>query len=284
MKFSYYLLGQDFTLRTYHLSLRRLDSFHHNTTDVLAWWLHYLEPFRPYMTMMFRPGKNHGNADTLWRIDTRPCPSEDCPDHGHLLNKVKSPSENKPILLTVIRTRSQDIAGKLDNDSEVVPSWSDKEIKDAQKCDSELCRFMELLHEHTEKPPSKLLAGESPDVKVLCYLWCQFCVWNEILYHTGKEVEDYWRLVIPIDKRSEILSMLHDNKCAGHSGMSGMKVMVGTRFYWPCMRQDIENWIKCCQSCTMEKEDQNDHDTHYNKSWVEHRLIECHLMWLAHYP
>ncbi len=36
VKFSYYLLGQDFTLRTDHSSLRWLDSFHHKATDVLT--------------------------------------------------------------------------------------------------------------------------------------------------------------------------------------------------------------------------------------------------------
>ncbi len=55
---------------------------------------------------------------------------------------------------------------------EVVPSLSD----DAQKRDPELCRFMELLHEHTEKPQSKLLVGESPNVKVFYFLWYQFRV------------------------------------------------------------------------------------------------------------
>ncbi len=115
------------------------------------------------------------------------------------------------------------------------------------------CRFVELLHEHTQKPPSKLLEGESPDVKVLCPLWYQFHVRDKTLYHTGKEVEDPWRLVIPRDKCSEILSMLHDNKCAGHPGMSRMKLTVGTRFYWPRKRQDIENWIKFCQSRMMAK-------------------------------
>ncbi len=109
-------------------------------------------------------------------MDTRPCPLEDCPDHGHLIKKVKTSSEKKPRLLAEIRIRIQDIAGNLDNDCEVVPSLSDEEIKDAQKRDPELCRFMELLHEYTEKPPSKLLAGRSPDVKIFCSLWYQFCV------------------------------------------------------------------------------------------------------------
>ncbi len=82
-------------------------------------------------------------------------------------------------------------------------------------------------------------------MKVLCSLWYQFCVRDEILYCTGKEVENPCRLVISRDRCSEILSVLHDNKFAGHLDMSRMKLTVGTRFYWPSMRQDIENWIKC---------------------------------------
>ncbi len=63
-------------------------------------------------------------------------------------------------------------------------SNSYEEKKNSQKKDLELCRFMKLLHE----PPSKLLEGESPDVKVLCFLWYHFRVRDEILYHTGHEV------------------------------------------------------------------------------------------------
>ncbi len=59
------------------------------------------------MTILYRPGKLHGNADAVSRIDTRPCPREDCPDHGHLIKKVKSSSEKKPRLLHVIQTRGQ---------------------------------------------------------------------------------------------------------------------------------------------------------------------------------
>ncbi|MBL0687579.1 MAG: hypothetical protein JJV94_07120 [Sulfurospirillum sp.] len=54
VKFSYYLLGQDFTLKTNNSSLRWLDLFHDKATDVLARLLHYMEPFRPYMTIMYR--------------------------------------------------------------------------------------------------------------------------------------------------------------------------------------------------------------------------------------
>ncbi len=120
------------------------------------------------MTILYRPGKLHANADALSRIDIRPCPREDCPNHGHLIKKVKLPSEKKPRLLHAIQTRRQD--GDHDFDTGLVPSLSDEEIRVSQKLDPELCRFMELLHKHTVKPNSKSLREEPPDVKILCSL------------------------------------------------------------------------------------------------------------------
>ncbi len=114
---------------------------------MLARWLHYLEPFRPYMTILYRPRKLQGNADALLRIDTRPYPHEDCPDHVHLIKKVSMPSEKKPRLLHAIQTRGQD--GDCDLDTDLVHSLSDEEIRVSQKLDPELCRFVELLHKHT---------------------------------------------------------------------------------------------------------------------------------------
>ncbi len=64
--------------------------------------------------------------DALSKIDTRPCPYEDCPDHGHLIKKVKSPSEKKPRLLCAIHMRAQDGDHNLDTD--LVPSLRNKEI------------------------------------------------------------------------------------------------------------------------------------------------------------
>ncbi len=115
----------------------------------------------------------------------------------------------------------------------------------AKKRDHELCRFMELLNKCLMKLNSKLLTAEPPDMKVLCALWYKVHVRDVILYRTGKEVNDEWRLVIPREKRTDILSLLHDSKMAAHPGMSKMKLTIGSRFYWPHMRQDIENWIKC---------------------------------------
>ncbi len=124
------------------------------------------------LPILYRPGKLHNNADALSRIDTRPCPGEDCPDHGHLIKKVKSPSEKKPRLLHAIQTRGQ--GGDSDLDTDLFPSLSNEEIRVSQKLDPELCRFIELLHKHAVRPNSKSLRQESPDVKILCSLCYEF--------------------------------------------------------------------------------------------------------------
>ncbi len=98
--------------------------------------------FQPYMTIMYRHGKLHGNADTFSRIDTRPCPLQNCPDHSHVIKKVSTPSEKKSRLLHAIQTRGQDSDHDLDTD--LVPLLSNKEIRVSQKLDPELCRFYRI--------------------------------------------------------------------------------------------------------------------------------------------
>ncbi len=124
------------------------------------------------MTILYRPGKLHGNADALSRIDTRPCPHEDCTDHGHLIKKVKLPYEKKPRLLHAIQTTGQ--GGDIDLDTDLVPSLSNEKIRVSQKLDPKFCRFMELLHKYAVKPNSKALRQEPPDVKILRSLWYEF--------------------------------------------------------------------------------------------------------------
>ncbi len=99
-------------------------------------------------------------------------------------------------------------------DTDLVSSLSNEEIRVSQKLDPELCRFMELLHEHAVKPNSNSLRQEPPDVKILSSLWYEFRVRDKILFRAGKEVTDEWRLVIPRDKRKEILLLLHSSTTA----------------------------------------------------------------------
>ena len=65
--FRHYLYGQKFTARTAHASLRWLTNFN-NPEGQVARWVEVLSMFS--MTTEHRPGRLHGNADSLSR---KPC-------------------------------------------------------------------------------------------------------------------------------------------------------------------------------------------------------------------
>ncbi len=90
----------------------------------------------------------------------------------------------------------------------------------------------------------------------MCSLWKQFKTVDGILYRVSKTSVDPWRIVIPRLIRTKILEMLHNSKWAGHPCMTIMKSRIILSFYWPCLRDDIESWVKCCQSCAMSKRGQ----------------------------
>ena len=74
--FRHYLLGQKFTIRTDHSSLRWLVSFR-EPMGQMARWLEMLSQFN--FRMEYRAGKNHSNADALSRA---PCDPESCSCHN----------------------------------------------------------------------------------------------------------------------------------------------------------------------------------------------------------
>ena len=231
-----------------------------NTKDgAISRWLLFLRPMFERMKVEYRKGEDHGNADALSRFtystNTRTCPNPDCKDKGHEMTKNKYKSGNvadlKILAPVITRSRMREAVG--DSDCAVVKSFSNEEVRDAQHRDPELSRFIELLGSHVEKPPAKELSSESSEVRLLCSLWPQFRIVDDILYRTGKIPSDPWRLVMPREKRSEIMELLHDSKWAGHPGMSRMKASIGSRYYWPRMRADIESWVKCCRACAMAK-------------------------------
>ena len=74
--FRHYLIGEEFTVRTDHSSLKWLTSFK-DADGMLARWLSILGEFK--YTVEHRKGEIHLNADALSRIPRR-CPREDCPN------------------------------------------------------------------------------------------------------------------------------------------------------------------------------------------------------------
>ena len=69
------------------------------------------------------------------------------------------------------------------------------------------------------------------------------------LLYRRKQVEDRttWQLLVPKEKRYELLRRAHDEM--GHLGRDKTLGILADRVYWPKMKEDVENHIASCERC-----------------------------------
>lgn len=60
---------------------------------------------------------------------------------------------------------------------------------------------------------------------------------------------DNWKLVVPKEKRKEVLYECHDTPTSGHLGVYKTYHRVARLYYWPCMKADITRYVKECLIC-----------------------------------
>ena len=77
--------------------------------------------------------------------------------------------------------------------------------------------------------------------------------------HKLKQISEMWwkgnQLVIMADVplRQTIVQMHHDPLAYGHPGISRTLELTGRKYWWPCMQQDITDYVKGCMDCKRNK-------------------------------
>ena len=77
--------------------------------------------------------------------------------------------------------------------------------------------------------------------------------------HELKQISGMWRkgdqLVITTDapSRRTIVQMHHNLPAYGHPGISRTLKLTVRRYWWPCMQQDVTDYIKGCTDCQRNK-------------------------------
>ena len=216
--FRNYLLGRQFTVRTDHKALEHLSSFQTPSAQISR-WLEVLSDFD--YTIQYRTGAKHSNADGL--------------------SRCQEPS--LPALAVVDQTSDQfdsclwrELQEK-DSDISVALSWFENGLINA------------------EKPNADHLMGTSRFVR---HLWAnrqQLEFSDEVLCRrfvsTVAHEPSFLQVVVPKCMRGKILTQYHDesNGGGGHLGIDKTLKKVRQRFHWYGLREDVENWVKSCQSC-----------------------------------
>ena len=227
--FRSYLLGREFQLRTDHGSLTWLATFR-QPEGQLARWLEKLQEF--HFFIVHRPGKRHGNADSLSR---RPCTqcgrdSHDDPPEASIAISACSPSAvlmDRPI----------------------------EDLRQLQLDDGPTGLLLRAV-EKGEKPDAGDVRREGPEAQRLLQLWDRLITDDGVLKRKYEDVcghKSWQQLIVPHTLRDEIMLELHSGALEGHLGVDKTIAKIKERFYWPGIHADVDQWIRTCPECATRK-------------------------------
>ena len=217
--FRCYLLGRPFVVRTDHAALRWLQEFK-QPEGQLARWLEQLQEF-DFQTE-HRPGKLHSNADALSRV-------------------------HQPQATTVCNATTS---------GAWAPSWSPSQLQEAQSTDPTLGVVLGWMKQTQQRPSTTQVAGNSPAVRTLWAQWNRLELIDGLLYRWWEDTKLGTRskqLIVPHSLVPQVLRALHDGAGGGHLGVNKTLTKARQRFYWPGLRDDVEQWCRQCKDCAETK-------------------------------
>ena len=262
-QFRHYLLGRQFTVRTDHNSLTWLMRFK-QVEGQLARWIEELSQYD--MVILHRAGKKHVNADSLSRIPDglERC---DCYQAGASL-------ETLPCGGCAYCTRAQRQWSRFESDvDDVVPlairqisinsggdgsavnwahTYSVSDLRKAQEEDPEMGSVLSWL-ETGHHPTNDQLWLASPETKHLWLCRDRLLKRNGVWYYQWDDPEPRLCLVVPNDKRKEVIRFNHDVRTAGHLGQTKTVAKVKESFFWYGMARDVVQYVKTCALCSKNK-------------------------------
>ena len=65
--------------------------------------------------------------------------------------------------------------------------------------------------------------------------------------------DEAWNLVVPQERRREVLRESHDDRMAGHQGREKTYERAARLYYWPKMYHSVKRYVKQCQVCQQTK-------------------------------
>ena len=240
--FRSYLLGRPFVVRTDHAALRWIQQFKEPEGQI-ARWLEHLQEFN--FQTEYRPGKCHGNADALSRVQCNQCGM--C--HSFSTTTTSAPSYVSPPNHSSVYSVNQ-----------AVDCWasilSNQELQEKQNTDPVLGIILVLMSKGPDRPPEGAVAGTGQAVHSLWAQWNRLEIINNLLYRRWEETDNEVikrQLVVPRALVPEVIRAAHNLPGGGHLGVHKTLAKVRDRFYWPGLREDIEDWCRCCQDCAESK-------------------------------
>jgi hypothetical protein len=242
--FHNYLYGQQVFLRTDNDAvswLRRLK----DPCGQMARWLQFIDTYN--LTITHRPGRLHTNADALSRHPCKVCERHEKRNQELESSTATCTGENQETedssAVVCVVTRSQQgpsATGSLHR-TVLLDGWTTTDLQHDQVMDSDIAPILVAV-ETGNKPDWNQLARFSPATKMLYNQWDRLEVHQGILHRrwSSEKGNDTIQLVVPRDKRNEILFYYHNIPTAGHLGANKVLSRLQQNFFWPGMSKDVK--------------------------------------------
>jgi len=121
---------------------------------------------------------------------------------------------------------------------------SKKMIAAASDKDTVLSFFTGWLKKGLLPKDSDELARHNPVAKSLHAQWERFKIKEGVMYRRyweGREENDMWQMVSPVEYREEIMQTAHASVTGGHMGVKKTQTKVAKRAYWVKWTRDVHH-------------------------------------------
>ena len=221
-KFRPYLLGQKFVCYTDNNPLKYL----HSTVKLGAVeqrWEAQLAMFD--YEIKYRPGSAN-KADALSRLRGPLLEDDEC-DNIQTVNEIAAGVTLFPA------------------------NMDDKQLRERQELDDGIGDLLEYWPDN--KPNAEERRRMCRDGQLLLRQWKRFVQHNGVLYREVIDNDDGVprQVVVPSCFRNQILQAAHD--LMGHQSTDRVQQLCKLRVYWPGISNDIDCYIKACETCQISK-------------------------------
>lgn len=104
------------------------------------------------------------------------------------------------------------------------------------------------MKEHVSNRPDKFPQWRLENNLLYKYVRCEI---PEL-----SQEQDYWKLVVPKDKRKSLIKDHHDDPRCGHLGIYKTYWRLHQKCTWPKMRHDVAKYVRSCITCAQQKPEQ----------------------------
>ena len=130
-------------------------------------------------------------------------------------------------------------------------AYSHEKLLEFQAEDPSIGLVLQFFKEG-KKPPYSRYRTSTREFKQLMKQWSALLLEHDVLYRTiTLQGQTAKQLVLPERMRKEVLQQLHDQH--GHQGAERMHAVIQSRFYWPGMKMEAEEYCRKCVVCKVAK-------------------------------